>query len=199
MAGGAAADTPDAVLVRQALAGEREAFTCLITRHKLWLFRFIRRFTGNDDDAFDVLQDCLVAAWLGLKSYDPERPFNGWIRQVALNKCRDWSRRRALRNVVSLFGNLDVFAADSRGSSPEGELVTGQALDCLDRAIASLPRALREPLILTAFEGLSHREAAELLGISGKAVETRIYRARHRLAEAIQESSPDSMIEDLPR
>ena len=52
----------------------------------------------------------------------------------------------------------------------------------LETAIAQLPRALKEPLVLTTLEGLSHREAGAVLGINAKAVETRVYRAKRQLA-----------------
>jgi RNA polymerase sigma-70 factor (ECF subfamily) len=55
----------------------------------------------------------------------------------------------------------------------------------LDKAIAELPAQLQEPLLLTAFEGMSQIEAGKALGISPKAVELRIYRARKQLAAAI--------------
>jgi RNA polymerase sigma-70 factor (ECF subfamily) len=57
-----------------------------------------------------------------------------------------------------------------------------QARGRLDAAIASLPRQLKEPLVLTMLEDMSHKEAGELLGINAKAVETRVYRAKRRLA-----------------
>ncbi|HEY5411913.1 MAG TPA: sigma factor-like helix-turn-helix DNA-binding protein, partial [Caulobacteraceae bacterium] len=52
--------------------------------------------------------------------------------------------------------------------------------------IAALPRQLREPLILTALQGLSQREAAEVLGVTPKVVEMRAYRARKQLAEKLR-------------
>ena len=65
------------------------------------------------------------------------------------------------------------------------------ALTNLDRAIATLPSQLKEPLLLTAFEGLSQIAAGEALGISAKAVETRVYRARKLLAEALKADGID--------
>jgi RNA polymerase sigma factor (sigma-70 family) len=55
----------------------------------------------------------------------------------------------------------------------------------LDRAIANLPAKLRAPLVLTAFDGCSHAEAAAILGVSVKTVEMCVYRARKKLAEAL--------------
>jgi RNA polymerase sigma-70 factor (ECF subfamily) len=185
--------------VRRSLAGETEAFTQLAARHKVWLFRFIRRYVGNDDDAKDLLQESLVSAWQALHRFDLDRSFQAWLRQIALNKCRDWSRRSVLRRIVRyISGDIDLFAAESRQSNPEAMLAVNQALQQLDTAIASLPRGLREPLILTVFEGLSQREAAQQLRVSEKAVETRIYRARQRLADVIDKSDLSFLIEDRP-
>jgi RNA polymerase sigma factor CnrH len=192
-------DTPepeDAELTRRALAGDDAAFTQLAARHKTWLFRFIRRYVGNDDDALDLLQDSLVATWQSLHHYDPARHFHTWIRRIALNKCRDWSRRKVLRGIVRyVSGDLDLFAADARGSNPEAALTDSEALGRLDQAIAALPLRLREPLILTVFEGLSTRETARQLNASEKAVETRLHRARKRLAKVVEKSDLGLMIE----
>lgn len=69
-----------------------------------------------------------------------------------------------------------------------GAGVSGADLAVLDRAIAALPRALKEPLILTVFEGLTHAEAGSTLGITTKAVETRVYRARRDLIKSMSET-----------
>ena len=66
-----------------------------------------------------------------------------------------------------------------------GEL-PGEAGRALDRAIALLPAKLKEPLILTVFEELSQQAAGEVLGVSAKTIETRVYRARRRLAELLE-------------
>ena len=189
-------DPDDAALAQRALAGENAAFTQLAARHKAWLFRFIRRYVGNDDDALDLLQDSLVATWLALHQYDAARPFHAWLRQIALNKCRDWTRRKLLRSIVRhVSGDLDLFAAEVRRSNPEVMLDDSQSLWRLDQAIAALPPRLREPLILTVFEGLSNRETAVQLNATEKAVETRLHRARKRLAKVIVKSDLSLMIE----
>jgi RNA polymerase sigma factor (sigma-70 family) len=60
-----------------------------------------------------------------------------------------------------------------------------QELATVKRAIATLPMNLKEPLVLRTIEGFSQAETAEVLGISQKAVETRLYRARARLVERL--------------
>jgi RNA polymerase sigma-70 factor (ECF subfamily) len=187
----------DEALARRAVSGEEVAFTLLMQRHKGPLYRFIRRYVGHDDDAFDILQDSFVSAWTGLKRFDPQRPFTVWLRQIALNKCRDRGRRSVLRAVVRyVSGEHDDAPSMARWANPEAALSVDETLKWLDAAIVSLPVPLREPLILRVFENLSQRETAHVLGISEKAVETRLYRARRELAARIDRTQLDSLIED---
>ena len=87
-------EAPDDQLAASAVAGDERAFARLIARHKDGLYRFIRRYTGDPDEAYDLLQETFAAAWMALKRYDAARSFPTWLRSIALNKCRDWSRRR---------------------------------------------------------------------------------------------------------
>jgi RNA polymerase sigma-70 factor (ECF subfamily) len=182
---GAASDEDLAELAK---GGDRAAFEVLVRRHKDGLYRFVRRYVGHADDAYDVLQNCLVAAWLGLPRYDPTRAFAPWLRTIALNKCRDFGRRQT---VLRIF--LKVFAQDQGlGAPAEPETATGSdeqdaRLDRLDSAIANLPTLYKEPLLLTTVSGLSHEEAAALLKTTPKAIEMRLYRARHKLKAILGE------------
>lgn len=189
----APADVPDCILTSAATQGDEEAFAALMRRHKSWLYRFIRRYTGDSDEAYDLLQDTFVSAWQALARFDPQRSFPVWLRRIALNKCRDRARRLAVRRAaLSLFG----FDAANNQYVPAADELAGseQALRRLDQAIASLPRRLKEPLILTTLQGLSHKEAAVILGTNAKAVEMRVYRARRRLAADMQRDEIDDVL-----
>lgn len=178
----------DADLAARAVRGEDHAFTRLMRRHRPGLYSFVRRYLGETDAATDVVQESFVAAWKALGRYDSRRPFGVWLRVIALNKCRDRGRRLAVRRVV--FGEKDADSPEAqRQADPapdaEASLLETQRRAALGRAIASLPMQLKEPLLLTYFEDLSQQQAADLLGISAKAVETRVYRARLKLAQAL--------------
>jgi RNA polymerase sigma-70 factor (ECF subfamily) len=178
---------PDSELVRRARAGEQRAFSLLMGRHKHWVYRFVRRYVGDADEAYDVTQDAFVAAMSNLHRYDPGRPFDAWMRRIALNKCRDRGRREAVRRAFGLSrrGPEETEAVADTAAGADRALVAGSALQALDQAIAALPQSLKEPLVLTALEGLSQKEAGEVLGLSAKAVEVRVYRAKRQLAETL--------------
>jgi RNA polymerase sigma-70 factor (ECF subfamily) len=179
----AGASDSDAALTMRAAKGDHAAFNVFVQRHQEALYRFIRRYVGDADEAYDLLQETFVSAWQALGRYDPARPAPTWLRRIALNKCRDWGRRRTVRRFF--YGAMDIDTAHPAALVSAGDDTDDPALRRLDRALASLPAQLKEPLLLTAFEGLSHRDAGQVLGISTKAVETRIYRARKLLAEAM--------------
>ncbi|WP_427789821.1 RNA polymerase sigma factor [Brevundimonas diminuta] len=172
----------------RAARGDRAAFSALMAATSGDLHRFIRRYVGDTDEARDLLQETYVAAWLAIRSYDPARPFDVWLRAIALNKCRDWGRKRAVRRIVRGVMGLDAPEAMAAGDETPGaetRLDDRRRMAALDRALADLPDALKAPLLLATLEGRSHVEIARLLGVTPKAVETRICRARRMLDQKL--------------
>jgi RNA polymerase sigma-70 factor (ECF subfamily) len=178
------ADRSDGELAALCLAGRQQAFAEIVRRHKAPLHRLVARITGDDEEALDIVQDAFVAAYNALRSYDMARPMRAWLSRIAINKARDWRRRRAVRRLISAVLPID-HATETRDEAPSVEAVAvdRQQLQHVVAAIAALPGRLRETLVLRTIEGLTQAETAETLGVSEKAVETRLYRARQKLAE----------------
>lgn len=177
--------TSDEALLRRAMRGERQAFDEIVQRHKGAIYAFIRRYIGDGDDAYDVLQETFLSAWLGLKRFDPARPFLPWLRTIAINKCRDFGRRASVRRLL-----LRLKSQEPEENVEEPAIASEEdaRLRNLDRAILSLPPFYREPLLLTTVSGLSHAETAEILKTSPKAVEMRLRRARKQIASLLGDS-----------
>lgn len=178
----------DAELAARAAGGDERAFTALMRLHKTGLFQLVRRLTGDDEAAEDIVQECFVGLWRAIHRYDPALPFGAWARRAAINRTRDWARRRKVRRFIAgLVGDngLDIEVSPAHGPSPEQEAGDRRELARVQRAITDMPDKLKEPLVLTALEGFSYAEAAGILGISIKAVETRIARARRQLLAAV--------------
>lgn len=182
----------DADLVLRARDGEDRAFTTLMRRHNPSLYGFVRRYVGDSDAATDVVQETFVAAWKALARFDDRRAFPVWLRAIALNKCRDRARRLAVRRLI--LGEKDEQSPEAQAQpdpAPGGEdsIVSAQRRAVVQKAIDRLPIKLKEPLLLTYFDELTHQEAASLLGVTVKTIETRVYRARQRLAELLDRSA----------
>ncbi len=177
----------DGELAALALAGRQAAYRELLGRHRDAVFRLVRGSIGDSDAALDVTQEAFIAAFAALKSYDGVRPFKTWVSRIAINKCRDWARRRAVRRFFSFALPLEAAATIVDESIPADQQLTDRAeLARVREAITRLPNAIREPLILRTIEGLTQAETAQVLGISEKAVETRLYRARNKLTKILR-------------
>jgi len=177
----------DAALAARAAAGEDRAFAELVGRYKQALFRVVYRVAGNEDDAREILQEAFVAAHRALRRYDPARPMQAWLTTIALNKARDWRRRETVRKwlrvVLPVAAAVDV--ADS-AAPVDVAAADREQLALVQARIAALPANLQQVLVLRTLEGLSQAETAAILGVTEKAVETRLYRARQQLAAGIE-------------
>ncbi|MET0366052.1 MAG: sigma-70 family RNA polymerase sigma factor [Sphingobium sp.] len=180
-------DTDDGALVARALTGGAEAHRALMSRHREPVYRLIRAQIDDADAALDLTQESFIAAFTHLHRYDPARPFRFWIMRIALNKCRDWRRRRAVRSFFTRARSIEegVHVPDC-APGPEAEAVGRQEIGRVRQAIDALPENLRSVLLLRTVEGMSQTDVAALLGISEKAVETRLYRARTKLTEIMR-------------
>ncbi|AUX70749.1 RNA polymerase subunit sigma-24 [Porphyrobacter sp. HT-58-2] len=173
-------------MVALALAGRQDAFRELLARYREPIYRFIRASTGDAQEALDLTQDTFVAAFAALGRFDRSRPLLTWLRRIALNKCRDWGRRRRLRTMLWRTAQIDAaHDVPDDAIAPDVQAADRTELARVNAAIVRLPARLRETLILRTVEGLGQAETAEVLGISEKAVETRLYRARSKLSELL--------------
>jgi RNA polymerase sigma factor (sigma-70 family) len=176
-------DLADGQLVTLALNGDRRAFPVLMARYEGTLRGLVQRRVRSPEDAADIVQDTLLSAWTALQTYSPQRPFQVWLIHIALNKCRDWGRRRAVRFRSAIY--LEDLGPEAEADA-ETVLIQMENTYAFQGALSQLPEALRRPLVLTAMDGLSQRDAAEQLGVSVKGVETRVRRARLALRDALQ-------------
>lgn len=181
-------DATDGELAMLARAGRQQAFRMLTERHREAIYRIVRGAIGDDDAAVDITQESFIAAFGALDHYDGNRSFRAWIARIAINKSRDWARRRRVRRAFSLPFSPESEAVLSLDVSVDHAIHQRAELGKARRAIASLPLRQRDVLLLRAIEGMSQAETAAALGITEKAVETRLARARRTLSAALKKT-----------
>lgn len=183
-------ESDDRTLAAHALAGHQDAYAALMRRHRDAVWRLARGHVGDNDEALDITQDVFIAAFAALARYDGARPFRAWIARITLNKCRDWGRRRAVRRFFAFARPIDE-AGDIADVAPDPEaaLQSQRELARINAAIAALPAPLKDVLLLRTIEAMSQADTAATLGLSEKAVETRLYRARAKLSESLRDDA----------
>ncbi|MBI3615008.1 MAG: sigma-70 family RNA polymerase sigma factor [Candidatus Omnitrophica bacterium] len=182
----------DHELIAGILSGDPEAFRTLMERHASGVINLAYRFLGTVADAEDVTQEVFLRLYQNPPRLDPSGKLFTWLYRVTVNRCLDLLRKRPREaKVLSLDEPLaggeesgatlaDRLAAPAGGSARD-QMVQAELAALTRRAVASLPAALRRPLILSTFEQLSHQEIGRILRLSPKAVERRLARARELL------------------
>ena len=184
-----ASTDPDGPLVRALQGGDENALTELVHKYEQPLFRFICRYIGDEETARDLLQETFVRLYFHAGKFKPRAKFSTWLHTLAANLCRDYSRSKRYRNARATisfeeFGQDETLLSDT-AARPDDALVSAESLAALQAAISQLPHKLKQPLILFSLENRSQAECAELLGVSIKTVETRVYRARKALQQKL--------------
>ena len=183
----------DHELATLARANREDAYRELLRRYKAGVYRLIVKQIGDADEAMDLTQESFVAGFSALDRYDGDRPFRTWIARIALNKCRDWARRRKVRAFFSRALPLEnAHHVASDGPAPDSEATDKRELARVRGAIDLLPHNLREVLLLRGVDDVSQAETAVILRVSEKTVETRLYRARTKLRELLAGTSANA-------
>lgn len=180
---------PDLPLVRALQAGDQNALTELIQKYQQPLFRFICRYVGDEETARDLLQETFVRLYFNARKFKPRAKFSTWLHTIAANLCRDYARssqqQKARVTISTEAFDQDETRISDTAALPSEVLMSTEQLGAVQAAISELPHKLKQALILFSLEGRSQAECAELLGISAKSVETRVYRARKLLQKKL--------------
>ncbi len=173
-------DNSDQLIIQRVLAGNRDAFTMLISRYSDPLYRHALCMTGSPDVAEDILQLSFIKAYQHLA--EVRGRFDAWVFRIVANGCKDW-----LKNIRRSHLSYDEDDQPSQYATPDEELDRTELRSDLDRALATLPPSLREAFIMKHVEGRSYEEMADLLGTTVGALKMRVHRAREALQALLEE------------
>jgi len=172
------APAPDEELVAWAGGGDRRAFDEIVVRHGPLALRVALRLIPNQQAAEGVVQEAMLRAWAQARHFDPRRArFTTWLYRIVVNLCIDQRRRLQPEPLPDDFDPADA------GAGADELLATHERQAALAGALRALPERQRAALALVYDEGLSGAEAARILGLSAKAVERLLARARASLRE----------------
>ena len=177
---------PDTELLAAVHRGEPRALDELLARHEKSIYRFGLRMCGNEEDARDVLQETLLAAFRGIGEFRGDARLSTWLFQIARSFCTK-SRRRGAGEPAQheALDAPEALQHAVQGAAPDARAHAREIGRALQAAIAALPEQSREVVVLRDVEGLSAEEAAEVLGLDVGALKSRLHRARLELRERL--------------
>jgi len=160
--------------------GDLDAFEQLVLQHQAEAWRAAYRFTGDAAEAEDLAQEAFLRILDAASRYEPTAKFRTYLYRILTRLCLDYRRKK--RPVLS---DSLLFGADGKASPAESAEQRDRD-GLIQAALDALPSDYRMAVVLRYFEGLSASEMAEAMGLTPKAVERVLARARHALAPRLK-------------
>lgn len=173
----------DSLLLERISGGDHAAFALLVQRHTQRYYALAYRSVFQRSEAEDIVQEAFLKLWQQPHLWQKERgvKFTTWFYRLVLNLCHDHNKRKRPQPLPE-----DFDVADDRENAEEAltnkrrEMAVGQALK-------QLPERQRTALNLCFYEGLSNQEAADIMGVRLKALQSLLMRAKTELKEQLIE------------
>jgi RNA polymerase sigma-70 factor (ECF subfamily) len=174
---------PEVVLVARARGGSRDAFMELARRLQPKVYAVIYGMTRNREDAADLTQETFLSAFRTLGDFHGKSGFYTWLYRIAVNRTLNFIKKNSREKGRAEFDEARPAPEPGKAilGSPEGGSLNKELGRRLDEAIAELRPVYRAAFNLVAVQGMSHGEAARVLGCSENTVSWRMHKARKTL------------------
>jgi RNA polymerase sigma-70 factor (ECF subfamily) len=179
-----ASDSSDEMLVARIADGDKLAIQVLFARRRTSVYRWLLRFVGNETMAEDLLSDVFFDVWQQAGRFEGRAAVTTWLLSIARFKALSPRRRRT---DAQLNETIEATVADS-SDNPEIALQKKSRDRLLRQAVTNLSTDHREIIDLVYYHEKSVEECARVLGIPAATVKTRMFYARKKLAELVQEA-----------
>ncbi len=192
------ADRQELEWVRQAKAGDRDAFGRLVELYQRRAVAVSYRLLGKIDDALEVTQDAFLKAYKSVHTLEADGAFGAWLLRIVCNLSLNYrrSRKRAaqmpLEELLTSEGDLAGIAESgpevSRAAMPPGaRMLAGELQEAVSQALKELPEKQRLTLLLFSVEQMPQKQVAAMLDCSIEAVKWNVFQARKKLKEKLAE------------
>jgi RNA polymerase sigma-70 factor (ECF subfamily) len=169
----------DAELLERVASGDPRAYRQLVERHVRGVHAFVYRMLGSRAEAEEVCQESFLRLWKQADSFVAHAKPSTWLYRVAHNLAIDRLRRR--REASHPLGIEQVPTSER----PSTHVYQKQVAQAVERALAALPERQRAAISLVHYQGLSNAEAAEVLGVKVRALESLLARGRQQLRDKL--------------
>jgi RNA polymerase sigma-70 factor, ECF subfamily len=166
----------DMELVNLAIGGDERSFSCLIEKHYQFVYNLSFKWCRIKEDAEEITQDVFLKLSRKLVTFNRNSSFRTWLYRITINTAKDYSRKNSTKRIYESAFSDEQASENADAPSPES-LQANRVYDALD----TLPDKQKAAMMLVFAEGLSHKEAAEVLNCSETTVSWRIHQARKRL------------------
>ncbi|MFQ5718864.1 MAG: RNA polymerase sigma factor [Acidobacteriota bacterium] len=182
--------TDEARLIREAAAGDREAFACLVRSRQGRVFWTAYQVVGSEEDARDVAQEVFIRLWDVLPRYQAAQRFDTWLYRITINRAIDLVRRRRARPDLGV-ASLPAFDGADPSAGPAEILRAGEIQRIFLRLAARLSPKQRAVFVLREMNDLDTAQIAEILEVTPSTVRNHLHQARKILRRGLAAHFPE--------
>jgi RNA polymerase sigma-70 factor (ECF subfamily) len=180
----------DQLLIRELQNGNTRAFHELVTTYQQLVYNTVLSMVQQAAEAEDIAQEVFIQVFRSIGKFRGDSQLGTWIYRIAVRKAIDWERRKKLRSRIQVLGSWlgvqDTAAAQETFYHPGIVLEQKERAAQLFKAMKALPEKQRICFVLIRVEGLSYAQAAEVMELSVKAVESLMQRAKENLRKLLE-------------
>lgn len=175
-------------LVRALRRGDQRAFAGLVLTYQTRIYNLALGYVKQEDEARDLTQDIFLTVFRQIDKLNDEEKFGAWLYQLAINHCRNRYRKLRSRGFFSSqsIDDPDTGVTLRTELTPEKDLERRNTSQVVRKAIASLPAAEKEIILLRDLQELSYEEISDILAIPLGTVKSKLNRARLALKNRLK-------------
>ncbi|WP_228080740.1 RNA polymerase sigma factor SigM [Streptomyces profundus] len=189
----------DKELLERHVAGDQDAFSELVRRHRDRLWRVAMRTLGDREEAADALQDAFVSAYRAAHTFRGQSAVTTWLHRITVNACLDRVRRAQSRRTSPMPEPERLEDLLEPHESAEAPAERQDLRRQLNMALAELPVEQRAALVLVDMQGYPVAEAARILETPVGTIKSRCARGRARLLPLLRHLHPKASEREAPR
>ncbi|MFK7865275.1 MAG: sigma-70 family RNA polymerase sigma factor [Pseudohongiellaceae bacterium] len=181
-------------LMKAICSGNQTAYQTVVKQHLPSISHYAFRLLGNSKDTEDIAQETFLKLWTNATSWNPKKAkLSTWLHRITHNLCIDYLRKHGRLQTQANFDEAD----EEKLIEPHIKDTEREKLQTLSLALNQLPENQRSAIMLCTMQNFSNQEAADIMSVSVKALESTLARARRSLRVIIQEFDKQQPIEKL--
>ncbi len=177
----------DNAIITLIKAGDKEAYRQLVERYQQKVFQTCMGFVHDEEDAADLSQDIFIRAYEKLSSYKGEAQFSTWLYRITANMAINFVRKRKFRSLFQRMDDATTGVQIRSGECADAHVLRTEQKKLLKQAIARLAPSQQKAFVLSHYQDLSNQELADVTGLSLKAAESLLFRARTRMQATLKQ------------
>ncbi|MGQ1945567.1 RNA polymerase sigma factor [Geofilum sp. OHC36d9] len=165
--------------------GNRDAFGLLVKKYQQKVFQSSMGFLHDEDEAADLTQDIFIKVYQQLDKFKGQSSFSTWLFRICVNMGTNHLRKQKIRQFIRPENGAIMIHSQSPNRT-DGDLLKLEQKKIIRQALRKLKASQRKAIILSHYQELTNAQLAEVMGLTLKAAESLLFRARTRLQEILK-------------